>query len=309
MTGPIKTAMGNTAYELISFESLLTEHSPQFDAAFVSRDVTSTSTKHELTAHTQVRYELLLRAVGLRWVHIHSAGADRPVYQQLLARNVNITTSSGANAKVVAQSAVGGLLALARHLPQLFKAQQSHLWSPRLESNLPIDLQDQTALIVGWGPIGQTIAKTLSALGIKAIAVTTQTPANLQTQTVCFEEIYSALPKVNWLILACPLTKKTNRLVDAFFLSALPKGAGIVNVARGEVIVQDALIAALRSGHIGSAYLDVFEHEPLEAESPLWDFANVIVSPHSAGHSDGNEKRVEQLFLDNLRNRLQSWVN
>jgi phosphoglycerate dehydrogenase-like enzyme len=99
---------------------------------------------------------------------------------------------------------------------------------------------------------------------------------------------------------ACPLTDQTRRLVDARALALLPPGAGWINVSRGEVVVEADLVAALRSGHLGSAYLDVFEPEPLAADSPLWALEQVIVTPHSAGHAQGNAQRVNAMFIANL---------
>jgi phosphoglycerate dehydrogenase-like enzyme len=117
---------------------------------------------------------------------------------------------------------------------------------------------------------------------------------------VPFENIVAVLPHADWLILACPLTARTQQLIDAAALALLPPGAQLVNVARGEVVDEAALVEALRSGGLAGAFLDVFEHEPLPAASPLWHLPNVIVTPHSAGHSDGNEARVGAIFLDNL---------
>jgi phosphoglycerate dehydrogenase-like enzyme len=115
---------------------------------------------------------------------------------------------------------------------------------------------------------------------------------------------FDALPhlaaRCDWLVLACPLTERTRGLVDHHLLAALPRGAGLVNVSRGEVVVEADLIAALQSGHLGSAFLDVFEHEPLDIASPLWQLPHVLLTPHSAGHSAGNHQRVVVLFLDNL---------
>jgi phosphoglycerate dehydrogenase-like enzyme len=122
---------------------------------------------------------------------------------------------------------------------------------------------------------------------------------------VSFDQLPSVWPRTDWLILACPLTDKTRQLVDARALATLPAGAHLINVARGEVVDQEALVTALQSGHLGGAFLDVFAHEPLPADSPLWAMPHVMVTPHAAGHSDGNENRVAHMFLDNLR----SWVS
>jgi phosphoglycerate dehydrogenase-like enzyme len=223
------------------------------------------------------------------------------VFVELRQRGVTVTTSSGANAAVVAQSAVAGLLALARHLPQLFAAQREGRWAPQLGAALPRDLGGQTAVIVGWGPVGQRIAAMLSAAGLQCIAVRrAAVPAADGFETAGYDDLPAVLPRADWLVLACPLTARTRGLVDAAALARLPPGAHLVNVARGEVVVEADVIAALRSGVLAGAALDVFEHEPLEPESPLWALPNVIVTPHSAGHSDGNETRVDALFLANL---------
>jgi phosphoglycerate dehydrogenase-like enzyme len=292
--------------ELVSIESAVAQQRRDIDAVFISREVTGTSTKHEVHAELQACYDLMLANTGLQWVHIHSAGADRPVYQTLQQRGVQITTSSGANARVVAAMALAGLLALNKRFPMLWAQQQRREWVPLLGAGrMPRDLPGQTATLVGWGPIGQELAQLLSALGLSVIAVRTQaTGMQDAVEMVRFEQLHDVLPRTDWLILACPLTAATRGLVDARTLQALPKGAHLINVARGEVVVQSDLIDVLHRGHLGGAFLDVFEHEPLPAESALWGLPNVMVTPHAAGHSDGNAQRVNQMFLDNL----QRWV-
>jgi phosphoglycerate dehydrogenase-like enzyme len=277
------------------------------DVAFVSRDVTGLSTKHAVLPETQRFHDALRGAPSLRWVHAHSSGADRPVYGELLARGVAVTTSSGANAGVVVQTALAGVLMLARCFPQLLEAQRSRNWAPLVGSGLPRDLAGQTAVIVGWGPIGQGLGMLLSALGLRVVAVRSsdgaaEPPAS---ESVSYERIGEVLPRADWLVLACPLSERTRSLVDAATLARLPAGARLVNVARGEVADEAALIDALQCGALAGAYLDVFAQEPLPAVSPLRALPNVIATPHTAGHSDGNEARVATIFLDNLRRWTQ----
>jgi phosphoglycerate dehydrogenase-like enzyme len=271
------------------------------DLAFVSRDITGGSTKHEVWPETKRYYDTLLAAPRLRWVQLHSAGADRPVYQELHRRGVAVTTASGANAGVVVQTALAGLLSLARGFPAFARAQREHRWAPLILSGLPRDLAAQTALIVGWGPIGRQLGRILRELSLRiAVVRGGDEPAEGAEATVPYERIGELLPRADWLLLACPLTERTRGLVDAAALARLPPGAHLVNVARGEVVVERALVEALARGTLAGAHLDTFEHEPLPADSPLWDLPNVIVSPHSAGQSDGNEARVAGIFLDNL---------
>jgi len=309
----IARVMGPRPFECVSFEHAIASGQRDFDCAFVSRDVTGLSTKHELGPSLKARYEVLEESTTLRWVHIHSAGADREVYVRLLAKGVQVATSSGANAEVVAQTALAGLLALSRQFPQLVHAMHERKWAPLLGSRLPPDLLGQTAMLVGWGPIAQRVAQFLSMLGLRLKVVRQQAQTDSlaksfsgssQPEMLTFETIDSALPSTDWVILMCPLTEKTRGLIDARRLRLLPPGAGLVNVSRGEVVVESDLIEALQNGNLGSAFLDVFEHEPLAQTSPLWRLPNVIVTPHSAGFSAGNEARVSQMFLDNL----DSWA-
>jgi phosphoglycerate dehydrogenase-like enzyme len=310
--GPaVSVAMGPRSFELIALEDAVAAQRTDGDVAFISREVTGTSTKHEIHPALQQVYTLLRQSPALKWVHIHSAGADRQIYLDLLAKGVQVSTSSGANAQVVATVALAGMLALARRFPLLWAEQQGRQWIPMMGDRMPRDLPGQTATIVGWGPIGQKLGSLLQALGMNVAAVRQQAqaqptqPSDPQSvEMVTFEDWQQVLPKTDWLVLACPLTPKTRQLVNAQALALLPTGAHLVNVARGEVVDEPALIAALQSGQLGGAFLDVFAHEPLPQDSPLWTMPQVMVTPHAAGHSDGNENRVAQMFLDNLR----SWV-
>ena len=293
--------LGARSHEFVTIESAVTGEHEDIDIAFISRDVTGLSTKHELAPALRACYDVLRRSAQLRWVHIHSAGADRDIFVELRARGVSVTTSSGANAEVVAQTALAGLLALARRFPQLMAAQREHRWAPLIGTQLPRDLGSQTAVLVGWGPIGQHIGAVLRLLGLRLIVVRTQAqPPQDGIEFVGFDEMTTVLPHADWLLLACPLTTQTRGLVNTHTLALLPRGASLVNVARGEVVVETDLVEALTSGKLGGAFLDVYEHEPLPAASPLWDLPNVIATPHSAGHSDGTGARVAAMFLDNL---------
>lgn len=294
----IGEVLGGRAHELVTPED---ERATLADIAFVSRDVTGLSTKHEVLPDTQRMYDALLAAPHLRWVHIHSAGADRPVYVELAARGVQVTTSSGANAPVVAQTALLGLLALARHWPLLLAAQRERRWASLMGSGLPRDLQGQHAVVVGWGPVGRELARLLLALGLQVTVVRRSAGAAAPgIPAVPHTQLRELLPRADWLLLACPLTPETRGLVARQELALLPPHCGLVNVARGEVVDEAALVDALRGGRLLGAYLDVFAHEPLPADSPLWALPNVIATPHSAGFSDGNEPRVARMFLDNL---------
>lgn len=288
--------------ELVSIESAVALQRRDIDLVFISREVTGTSTKHQVHPELQACYDVMLNSADLKWVHIHSAGADRPVYQTLARRGVQISTSSGANARVVAAMALAGLLALNKRFPMLWVQQQRREWRPLLGAGrMPRDLPGQTATVVGWGPIGQELGQLLTAMGLKVIAIRTEAAGHQNNiEMVRFEDLHTVLPRTDWLILACPLTQTTRALVNAQVLQALPHGAHLINVARGEVVVQHALIDALQGGQLHGAFLDVFDTEPLAGDSPLWAMPNVMITPHAAGHSDGNADRVNQMFLENL---------
>jgi phosphoglycerate dehydrogenase-like enzyme len=293
-------------FEPVTLDAARADPTLQVDAAFISRDITGPSTKTQLTDDVLAAYAVLRRSPQLRWVHSHSAGTDRPIYGELRARGVAVTTSAGANAMVVAQTALGGVLALARRLPQLMQAQRERRWAPLIAGPAPPDLAGQTAVLVGWGPIARTLQPWLTMLGMKVVVVRRSDAAAAPgVPTLRFDAFATALPQADWLILACPLNPQTQRLVDAAALACLKPGAMLVNVARGEVVDEAALVAALQSGRVGGACLDVFELEPLSPASPLWRLPQVIVLPHSAGHAAGNAARVAAIFLDNLERWLQ----
>ena len=242
------------------------------------------------------------KAGNLRWLHVFHAGTDHPVFGQLLERGVRITTSTGANAAPVGVTAAAGMLMLARGFPGWMAAQRRHAWEPARGDSAPDDLSGQTLLLVGVGEIGKCLARIAQALGMRVIGVRRsgrrpEDPIDEMHPPAALDRL---LPRAQWLALTCPLTDETRRMIDAARLARLPRGARIVNVARGEIIDEQALIAALSGGHLGGAYLDVFEREPLPADSPLWDLPNVVLSPHNAAASSGNDARATAMFLHNL---------
>ena len=271
------------------------------DFCFVSRDITSSSTKQKIIPSTQYVYDALMGSKALKWVHIHSAGVDRQIFLDLMAKGLTVTSSSGASASLVAQTALTGLLSLSRRFPQLAAAQRAHVWAPFFKVGLPPDLEGQTATIVGWGPIGQKLAGWLKAIGLNIIVVRQFASSTIHdTRVVSFDQFSSILPETDWLVLACPLTEQTTNLVSANALSLMKHSAHIVNISRGAVIDEPAMIEALKNDRLAGAYLDVFAQEPLPTDSPLWDMPNVIATPHTAGFSDAILQRMADKFLENL---------
>jgi len=289
-------------FRLIDFEHANAADLACISIALISRDITGTSTKYVLDDYTSRYYEALLAAPRLQWVHVHSAGLDRPVFGQLQARGVVVSPSSGVNAQAVAHTALAGILALARRFPQIMRQQIRHEWRSLVTDTLPADLPGQTAIVVGWGPIGRQIGALLCALGMRLIVARhSAQPVQEAALTVSYDDVESALPQADWLVLACPLSDATNQLIGSAAFAALPPSARLVNVSRGEVVDEQALIQSLQTQRLAGAFLDVFKKEPLPADSPLWDMDHVIVSPHAAGHAAGNNQRVIELFVQMLK--------
>jgi phosphoglycerate dehydrogenase-like enzyme len=282
-------------------EALATDGPCEADIAFMTREVTGKSSKDNPTPELKGFETVLRKSPGLKWLQIHPAGAERPIYRELRGRGVKVTTASGATAVTVAHSTLGALIALNRRFPLLADAQRRHAWEPRLGERAPRDLKGQCAVIVGLGPIGRNIAAHLKMLGMTVFgAHRSAEPVEPCDRTIAYDQLLEALPEADWLILCCPASPTTRGIANAAAFKAMPPGGHFINVARGEIAVERDVIAALQSGHLAGAYLDVFEREPLDAASPLWDMANVIVSPHTASHSLGQNEAIFDIFLDNL---------
>jgi len=271
------------------------------EIAFMTREVTGSSSKGNATPELRNFAACLRKSPKLQWLQIHPAGAELPIYRELRNRGAKVTTASGATAITVAHSALGGLIAVNRRFPLLADAQRRHAWEPRLGDYAPRDFKGQTAVVVGLGPIGQNIASLLGVLGMRVIGVRRHAaPVAACDRTITYGDVHSVLPETDVMVLCCPASPLTTGIANAAAFEAMPKGSLLVNVSRGVVAVEPDVIEALRTGQLAGAYLDVFEREPLDTISPLWDLPNVIVSPHTASHSLGQNEAIFDIFLDNL---------
>lgn len=262
--------------------------------AFFSPDV--------FPSHSGSFFSAAHRAPHLRWLQVFNAGVDHPVFQDLLERGVRLTNAAGAAAEPIAQTLIAGLLWLARGFPHSAAAQRRRSWEPPWDRTPPPDLSSQTLLVVGIGGIGSEVARLARALGLRVIGVrrSPARPGDPCGEIHPPEALPGLLPRADWLALCCPLTESTRGLIGARALSLLPEGARILNVSRGAVVDQGAMTRALETGALAGAYLDVFEPEPLPANSPLWSMPHVLVTPHSASASAGNADRQVAIFLRNL---------
>ena len=240
----------------------------------------------------------------LRWVQGTSAGLGGFLQRTGLVRSDLIfTTAAGVHGTPLAEFALLGVLYFAKGLPQLAAWQAERHWERHTTSSLA----GRRVVVVGLGGIGQAVARLLSAAGLQVCGV--GRPGHRYdvpgvTSYVSSDRLDEALPDADGLILACPLTEQTAGLIGDRQLRLLPRGAVVVNVSRGQILDEDALIAALTSGHLGGAFLDVFAVEPLPPSSPLWALPNVVISPHSASTVAAENGLITDLFCDNLRRWL-----
>lgn len=241
------------------------------------------------------------RNPGIRWVHTMAAGGGNQVRRAALTaeqlERVAVTTSSGVHSHPLAEFAVFGLLAGLKGLPQLSQLRLDRSWPPRMPTR---ELSDLTVVLLGTGGIGHTVADRLQSFGARLIGVNRRGAATPGVEQVFgYRDLVTALDHADAVVSSLPATPATHHLLDGLALDRLRPGAIVVNVGRGSVIDEAALIERLTDGRIGFAALDVFETEPLPASSPLWSLDNVIVSPHSAALSDKEEHRIAELFADN----------
>jgi phosphoglycerate dehydrogenase-like enzyme len=275
-------------------ERLVEADCQRVEAAFFSPDVFPDFSRQFFSAAR--------KSARLKWLHVFNVGIDHPIYAEMLERGVRLTTSSGSTAVPIAHTAIAALLMLARNFPRWIDAQRNRVWRPMQGNEVPADLSGQTALILGLGHIGREVARMAKALGLYIVGTrrTLRAVDNPVDELHAPDKVAHLLPRAQWLIIACPLTDETRGLIDAEAIARLPRGARIINIARGEIIQEPALIAALASGHLAGAYLDVFQQEPLPPDSPLWAMPNVLITPHNSGAAAGNDRRVFEIFRENL---------
>ena len=274
----------------------------RIDCTFCDRDM-------RFDEQTNAVFEdAMMKSKSMKWLHVASSGLYPVAWVDVLAaKGATITSSTGSNAEPVAQTGFTGLLMLARGFPGYMRAQQKHEWQPLRGAALPNDLRGQTVLQLGIGAVGRIFAGYAKAFGLKVIGVrrTPMQPGEPVDEMHHPSRLRELLPLADWVVVTCPLTKETRNLLDADAFRLMRKGVRILNIARGEIVDTEALIQALRSGHVAGAHLDAHSEEPLPPESPLWDMPNVIVTPHNAAASTGNEKRSAEMFIANFGHWLR----
>ena len=260
---------------------------------------------------------------ALRWVQAHFAGVDQvlakanPILQQ-----ITLTTASGIHATAMAEYALMMMLAFAHKLPRMVANQAAAVWAEdRWTAFVPRELRGATLGVLGYGSVGREAARLARAFGMRILALKRepnqtadtgyQLPGTGDLQGVLPErffgwlELNALLAESDYVLLSLPLTHDTRHLIDGAALKSMRPNAVLINVGRGGLVDEPALVEALQAGRIGGAGLDVFEKEPLPADSRLWSLPNVLLSPHISGFMPAYDERAMQLFADNLGRYLR----
>ncbi|GAB3445978.1 D-2-hydroxyacid dehydrogenase [Streptomonospora sediminis] len=243
-------------------------------------------------------------ADSLRWVHAATAGVDNLMFDGLVRSGAAVTNSRGVFDQPIAEYVLGLVTAFAKDLPTTVDLQRRREWRHRETERVG----GRHALVIGTGPIGRAIARQLRAAGMSVEgAGRTARPEDPDFGTVVEASLdtaapglAAALPRADYVVLAAPLTAATRELAGSAFLARMRDTARLINVGRGQLVDEDALVRALQAGELAGAALDVAQTEPLPGSSPLWDLPGVIVSPHMSGDVVGWRDELVDLFTDNL---------
>jgi phosphoglycerate dehydrogenase-like enzyme len=252
-------------------------------------------------SHRQDLPELAPRA---RWVQSTSAGIGQFVKRMNYDKrmpNTIFTTASGVHAKPLAEFCIMAMLMFNKGLLRMIRDQERKHW----ERYAGTDLEGRTLAIVGLGKIGNQVACLANAFGMRVLGTDAERITCPVATVFPLNELDEMLKQAEYLVICVPHTPQTEKMMGAREFALLPKGAMFINIGRGQVVDEPALIESLRSGHLRCAALDVFAEEPLPPSSPLWEMPNVLISPHSASTSDRENRRVTDLFCDNLRRYLK----
>jgi phosphoglycerate dehydrogenase-like enzyme len=252
-----------------------------------------------------LRPEQFAVARKLKWIHSTAAGVGQLMYPELRASGIEVTNASGVHRIQMAEHILGTLIALARRFPDYFRYQQQSRWSQQELWNAPVrprELRGQILLFIGFGAIGREVAKIMRPLGMRVWAVTRSGSAEegLADHVFPASKLHEALPQADFIVLAAPETPETRKMMGAREFALMKPSAYFVNVSRGALVDEPALISALEQRKIAGAALDVASQEPLPTESPLWKLDNAFITPHMSAVSEHLWERQTDLLMENL---------
>ena len=258
----------------------------------------------------------LARVPGLRWLQVGSAGVDHLAGDPPWARGIQVTNARGVFAIPIGEYVTGAILRINQPVDRWAADQAARRW-PLEDEPVASVVRGRTVVLVGYGSIGREVARQLAALGLRIIAVkprpevrfdasyrvpgTGDPDGSIPERIVGVQALAEVACAADYLILTLPLTAESRGIVDARILAALPATAWLINVSRGALVDEEALLAALHEGRLGGAVLDVFAEEPLPADHPLWDAPNVIITPHVSG---ATSRFRDDLVVENVRRYL-----
>jgi len=257
-----------------------------------------------------LRPEQFKAARKLHWIHAPTAAVHQLLFPELVESDVVLTNAHEVHGPVVAEHVVALIFALAKKIPQAARLQQKRLWGQDAIWNdgpRPREVTGATLGLIGVGSIGRRVARMASAVGMRVIAVREHPQKEKPEGIIAVyapAQIDDLLAQSDYVVMAAPLTESTRGLMNADRLAAMRPEAYLINVGRGPQVDEAALADALRNGRIAGAALDVFEREPLPAESPLWALENLLITPHTAGLTEKLWQRHYSLFSENLRRYL-----
>jgi len=252
-----------------------------------------------------LRPEQLKEAKKLKWIHSTAAGVAQLMYSELRDSGIMVTNPSGIFSVPMAEHTMGLLLALARNFPDSVRGQDRARWAQQEIWDQPqhlTELNGKVLLIVGYGSIGREVAKRAKAFDMRVWGVTRSGMGEQAYVENIFavSQLAEALPDADYVMICAPETAETKDLIGAAEIAKMKRGARLINVARGSLLDETALVQALESGALGGAALDVAQTEPLPAESPLWKAPNLFITPHTSGVSDRLWDRQTAILIDLL---------
>lgn len=256
-----------------------------------------------------IRGEQVSAAKKLRWIHSTAAAVHALISPELQASDIVVTSARAVHGPVVAEHAMALVFAMAKRLPAAAKFQAQRHWAQQEMWNTaprPRELRDATIVIVGFGAIGSALAQLAKSIGMRVIAVREhpEKGSGIADQTFGFDNLKQVLPEGDFIVLAAPVTPKTRAFMNAERLALLKPTAYLINVGRGALIDEEALVHALHASQFAGAALDVVGHEPLPPHSPLWAMDHIFITPHTAGLAERLWERQYENFTDNLRRFL-----
>ncbi len=285
------------------------DDTPEFRAAVAEQIERHLRPAEVIVGWATVPRAALDAAVNLKWIQTTSAGIER--VDPADVAHLQLTNASGLAAVPMSEWVIGMILMFAKNFPAALRRQQAHVWDRRI---VALEVESRTCGIVGMGAIGSAVAQRARALGMRIIATRRHVGADERVIPRPTDELADlllpadGLPQLlaesDYVVLAAPLTEETQGMIGAAQLAAMKRSAVLLNVGRGGLVDEPALVEALKANTIAGAALDVFEKEPLPADSPLWDLPNVVLTPHFSAGSDRYNQRAANLVCDNLRRYL-----